>query len=128
MSIREAIKSTSARIMLGVLIGTGGVAAAQSTGRTYCYTPTWFTPTQVCNTCELYSNCPGKILCTLSQIGGGPDPIVIAPFSCPTFHGGTGNCAQGTCTGGFPTPSAASVIIPQQTCTTACIKVQPVPQ
>lgn len=127
---RHLRSSTIARAMLGATLGGGGVALAQSTGRTYCYTPQPYGVTMDCDDCQLYSLCPSAVLCTLSSTGGGPDPIITSTVSCSTFVGGTGDCAEGTCAGGTPVvgQGATTVTIPTQTCTTNCIRIQPVPK
>lgn len=124
--IKEPRRATI-RLALATVAGLTSTALA----RTYCYVPTWYQTTTTClgQSCAgIYINCPGQILCTLSPTGGGPDPIVTGSALCHMYIGGTGSCANG-CTGGTQMlGSAGTVTIPTQTCATACIVIQPVPE
>lgn len=88
----------------------------------WCYVPTWFNVSQQCESCSLYTNCPGRVLCSFVEIGGYPGKISTGAVWCVDISGGTGNCAPPAenCTGGAPVSFSGPVVIPQQPCPGEC--------
>ncbi len=93
-----------------------------------CYKETWY-GTRCSGTCgvdQIWTICPARVLCARSATGGkSTSPIVLGPFECEDWTGGTGTC-NGTsrCAGGTrispPSPSSTTVIIHRQTCPEIC--------
>lgn len=85
----------------------------------WCYVPMWYDVSQQCESCAIYTDCPGRVLCTIVDAGGYPGTIVTEAVWCADFAGGTGNCAP-PAVGGAPVSFSGPVVIPNQTCPGSC--------